>query len=799
MKKLALDLLGCESEMEVDDVLQQHIPVNWHPLDNRETNFNVVTNQAASGPKALAELCTNMVDAILLRCATQKGIGPKDSNAPSSVVDAVKKLVKLEGARSGILAEVDDHKYLRAYATQNLIIGVTGSAISGSKPCFTFVDSGEGQNPDDFLNTFLSLSSGRKKDIPFVQGKYNMGSSGVLSYCGRRWYKVIISKRFDGKSPWGWTLIRRRPGDGTPIAEYLKIDGEIPRFNCDEILPFVRRDGKPDTEVVSKTGTIVKLFSYEFGESANFRTIREALNENLVSTVLPFRLMDYRNRPDPGRGGRRKFGIDERTVCGMDFQLRRIDDPEAQDNDEPCGEPIHVANIEHPELGRLRIQAVPLPRKLPGWLDARRNNHRVYHSVNGQVQFKQGRAFLSQVCKLPGLKDRIVILVDASDMTEVAHNDVWKGDRETIRKTEVGNLYEAAVKRAIQKSEPLKSLQQRIADEETRQLTKETQSNLFESVVAADPNIAQLLPGGVEIRLKSQKPSNEQSTEVRSFEGKYSPTMLALIGRSLRENGVDVPKGGSRRIRFETDARNDWLTRPDNQGEVTLHGEVRSKVSFSATLSNGILTLTLLALDGAEVGDDVRGDVRLFDEAMSHSVFEPVRVFVVSERPRVPSGPRRPVPEGKDGIGREVAAKGLPRTKWMTKDGRPIGDEGTEKWPDDFDDQDGGQVQSLTEDTNLYKINYDNAHFQHFLRGERGSISQKVIVEQYRLSMLVLMLGFEHAYSRLGEAIGRSALEEHADEFRRIAARGAATVVMSIARTLPHMVNPNTVVDPDDV
>ena len=211
---LCMDLLRAESEDEVskllDDAGTSAGTITWHPLDGRETNFNVVTNQASTGAKALTELCTNMVDAILLRHAYEGGLNPTSTDAPRSVTEAVRKLVRLRGAPSGILAEVDDPTYLREYAESNLVIGVTGK----DDPCFTFVDSGEGQKPDDFMDTFLSLSSGRKSKIQFVQGKYNMGSAGVLSFCGRRWYKLVVSRRFNGLAPWGWSLIRRKPGDG---------------------------------------------------------------------------------------------------------------------------------------------------------------------------------------------------------------------------------------------------------------------------------------------------------------------------------------------------------------------------------------------------------------------------------------------------------------------------------------------------------------------------------------------------------------------------------------------------------
>lgn len=47
-------------------------------------------------------------------------------------------------------------------------------------------DNGEGQHPKDFESTFLSLVKGNKINIQFVQGKYNMGGSGALVFCGKK-------------------------------------------------------------------------------------------------------------------------------------------------------------------------------------------------------------------------------------------------------------------------------------------------------------------------------------------------------------------------------------------------------------------------------------------------------------------------------------------------------------------------------------------------------------------------------------------------------------------------------------
>jgi hypothetical protein len=54
---------------------------------------------------------------------------------------------------------------------------------------------------------------------------------------------------------------------------------------------------------------VIKLYDYQVGSKfLSFRGSREALNENLVETILPFRLLDFRQKPDPKRTGDRAEG-----------------------------------------------------------------------------------------------------------------------------------------------------------------------------------------------------------------------------------------------------------------------------------------------------------------------------------------------------------------------------------------------------------------------------------------------------------------------------------------------------------
>ena len=173
-----------------------------------------------------------------------------------------------------------------------------------------------------------------------------MGSSGVLTYCGRRWYKLIVSRRHDKSGEWGWTLVRRRPDIGMPVGGVFQARSN-PFVHGSDLYPMKLRGGERDEKVRLATGTVVKLYDYNLESAANFRYIRESLNENLISTVLPFRLMDYRYPPDPQRGGRRAVGVDERPLNGMEFLLLRRNGEKAPYEK---GSEQFIGDIEHPDL-----------------------------------------------------------------------------------------------------------------------------------------------------------------------------------------------------------------------------------------------------------------------------------------------------------------------------------------------------------------------------------------------------------------------------------------------------------------
>ena len=68
---------------------------------------------------------------------------------------------------------------------------------------------------DNILKSLKTLSfhllRGNKNEIRFVQGKYNMGGSGAIVFCGKKRHQLIGSKRYDNTGEFGFTLIREHP------------------------------------------------------------------------------------------------------------------------------------------------------------------------------------------------------------------------------------------------------------------------------------------------------------------------------------------------------------------------------------------------------------------------------------------------------------------------------------------------------------------------------------------------------------------------------------------------------------
>ena len=264
---------------------------NWKPLGNNYSNYGVVKNQQSNPIAALIEKLTNSIDALLMRKCFEAGIDPKSSQAPQSMEDAITKFFTDNNW------DLSEYRKKTAEEIQIIADGKGPQPQVRQYPTSVIIyDNGEGQQPENFEKTFLSLLTGNKNDIPFVQGKYTMGGSGAIVFCGKKRYQLIASKRFDNTGEFGFTLVREHPKRDSDRSketwyEFLTINDKIPSFETGEL--DIGLEGRK-----FKTGTIIKMYSYQFpkGYSAFSQYLNQSVNEYLFNPALPILTKDTSTR-----------------------------------------------------------------------------------------------------------------------------------------------------------------------------------------------------------------------------------------------------------------------------------------------------------------------------------------------------------------------------------------------------------------------------------------------------------------------------------------------------------------------
>lgn len=174
---------------------------------------------------ALEEKLVNSIDAVLIAECRRQGIDPAGADARGTMQAAVARFL---GIRDGRVQNLNAASRTRSAERIRLV-----ACGTREQPAYLIVDDGEGQSPDDFSDTLLSLLRQNKTAIPFVQGKFNMGATGVLQFAGTHSFQLVISRRqpdlLSSASAsssrghhWGFTLIRRPdPGGARPQTMYV--------------------------------------------------------------------------------------------------------------------------------------------------------------------------------------------------------------------------------------------------------------------------------------------------------------------------------------------------------------------------------------------------------------------------------------------------------------------------------------------------------------------------------------------------------------------------------------------------
>ena len=570
LERLFWDLYKAPTEQEVNGVLERHglaeNPALWRPYGMNESNFGVVENQQSSPIPALIEKITNGIDAILTRACIEHGIDPRSKDAPRSIGDALNRFFP-------------DHKnwdlrQRRRQLAERLQIIADGPRMETS---LIIYDDGEGQAPEDFETTFLSLLRGNKNDIHFVQGKYNMGGAGAVVFCGRRRYQLIASKRFDGSGELGFTLVRRHPLTADEEKrkkatwyEYLVVDGRIAAFSCGALeLGLHNRK--------FTTGTAIKLYSYDLpsgSRSVISRDLNQSINEYLFDPALPVFTIDNAKRYPDDRNL-------ERDLYGL---KRRLE----EDGNRYIEQFFSEDMVDH-EIGRIRVTCYVFKPRLEerNVKETRetiqreffKNNMSVLFSVNGQVHGHYTTEFIMRSLKFPLLRDYLLVHVDCTDLHINFRNELFMASRDRLKdgaesrslRRKLAHLLASGRLKDIHKQRKASiTVESRDAEELLRNITRN---------LPIRDELADLL--GQTFRLsekrdgkrneKARESSRKKSREKPAFHPQRYPSYFKIAAK--RVNGealpmVRVPVGGERTIRFSTDVEDQYFDRVQDAGEL---------------------------------------------------------------------------------------------------------------------------------------------------------------------------------------------------------------------------------------
>lgn len=639
---LALALMRADSEAEVVELLSEagYWDNNdlWRFLGDTENNFGSIGNQQSEAVAALIEKLINGVDARLLNACLELGIDPTSPEAPQSIRRAVADFFEEHPgplpADFGSIASWPDSTTTRE--ADQLTLTATGfSPKSGSGlPCLTIADAGEGQTPDDFPSTFLSLQKSNKLRVQFVQGKFNMGATGALQFCSpKHRLQLIVSRRnprllaepIARDLEWGFTIVRREPpshGTRSSVFTYLAPfdvkdgrDGGVLSFAAASVPIFPRADksGRGAYERTSPHGSLVKLFEYHLdGTKSNIVRsgggLLQRVDFGMPELALPIRLYECRNAY---KGHAGSFAT---NVLGVVARLDR----DRHDNLED-GFPIgHVLRLEGREV---RIRAYALKGSAREY---RSGSSAIVFTINGQTHATKSLEFFRRkAVGMSQLADSLIVVVDCTEIEGQLREDLFMNSRDRLREVALGGRLEEGIQRFLHDDPALRLLKNQRREQEIADRLSDAKplADALSDLVRQTPGLSQLLIGGRAIPSPFPKSGSGGGSGPSKFVGKRFPTYFRFRGKGDGEILERVAHlGSTARLRFETDAEDDYFHRDYERGafEVEIFDPTRTRwhplqdLSFTGP-SSGLAGLSFeLPLD-VVVGDEVRVRILVTD------------------------------------------------------------------------------------------------------------------------------------------------------------------------------------------
>lgn len=652
VKDLCLRLLQADYEEEVIDILTTagfwKNRSAWRLFGDNENNYSTIGNQQAKPEAAIVEKLVNAVDARLMLECQLRAINPEGPKAPKNIRQAVAVFLENhphpEDPLAGRITEWLDEK--RREVAQTITFSATGARAANGNPSFTIVDQGEGQTPERMPDTLLSLNKSNKLRIPFVQGKFNMGGTGVLKFCGKQNLQLVISRRNpdvanrsladDSDLQWGFTVVRREEPEGsrrssvfTYLApentEYQPGRGGVLRFTSDTLPLFP--EGNDAYARTTAWGTLIKLYEYHAVGAKGHILMPDGMLSRmdllLPEVALPVRVHECRKGWAGGHGGSWATNLTGLIVRLSDNKRDKLEFPPLHSKIKAAGEEM-LATIY-----AFKEKQAKAYRKTEG----------ILFTLNGQTHGSFPKNFFSRRAagSLDYIADDLLVIVDCTDFSGRAREDFIMNSRDRLSGGELRVEIEHALEDLLKNSEQLRALRERRQREATERKLDDQRplEDILSEVFKQNPTLSQLFLKGT--RLSDPFKHGKGTPDKKPFHGKTHPTFWKFrekdYGTPVQRN---TPINMRTRLFFETDAVDEYFGRDVDSGRFDIFlvaGETRVPVEsyVGPYLYEGQATVSMKLPPNCQVGDELHF-VTVMTDPFNEDPFENRFSVTVKER-----------------------------------------------------------------------------------------------------------------------------------------------------------------------
>ena len=584
LKEFCLNLAYSDTEDDVIEMLRdEHYwddPDCWEYYGQNENNFATIGNQQSRPEAAVVEKIINAVDAVLMGECMATGIKAESPKAPQSIRDA---LIRFFEIYDGRLSNITPNERLKL--SQNIWLVATGKKNS---PCYSVIDKGEGQTVNKMPETLLSLAKSNKLRIPFVQGKFNMGGTGVFRFCGRHNLQLVISKRYpkvaksekdESRDKWGFTIVRREdPSHGVRSStyRYLAPFGKILSFESNGLKLLPGKYPDPYGEIL-EWGTFIKLYEYQMVglKTALYYDLYYRLSLLMPNIALPVRFAERRK-------GYSAHSY-EITMSGLSVRL----DEDKYENLEQ-GFPTSTTLSALGQKMKASIYAFKRDKS-----KRYTNNEGIIFTVNGQTHAHLLNTFFSRTAVGLGyLANSLLVSIDCTEFDGRSKEDLFMNSRDRLCSGELRSKIERNLEDLLKNHQGLRILKQQRRKEDIENKLEDSKplADVIESILKKSPTLSKLFVHGVRLPNPFQVDIGKAQ---KDFEGKQFPTYFTLMKNYPIEKPKNCPSNSRFRIQYKTDASNDYFSRDSDPGSFGLIVNEVEIADFSLNLWNGIANLNV--------------------------------------------------------------------------------------------------------------------------------------------------------------------------------------------------------------